>query len=695
MEVDAETIADASDVLGKVRADVTAGCTVRLEVARKKSESAGTDGLFGALGGAQGISAFIAKHFENIQADPRIMHFFTGAKLEGMKLPVETFMASLFGGPVQYTGRPLARIHTTMAMTDYEFDSFLDSVKMALRTVGGDSQTVDECVVLLETVRQEVLINRKRHDVRKAMEAASTKTVFERVGGESGITTFVETMYSKATEDVRVKSFFEKNKAKVSSIKKKLLHFFSLAFGGQSTYDIDDVRAMHYGYNISDYHFDSLLDIIGAALEEQGVKKKDVAEVLISLQPIRADVTTGFTVRMEVARKNVEKGKDQLFKRMGGTDGIKSLMDALYKIALVDNRIKDHLLKDPERIKLGQSVYVTEMLGGPKQYKGQEIATIHKSLGINDYHFDCFMGDLNRAMMGAGHPESLIDEVLVALEPVRADVLGHSRDAMDGVVMKDGQCLLDRFGGDQNVEAVVENMFDRCVEDPRVRFHFERAKAKQRQIRRKFCNYLTGCFGGQVSYDLADLRPAHYNGNITDYHFDAMVDLFKTSASHMGVEQGGMYDALILLNRSRADITTGCAVRMELAKKKNQLEGADQLFQRLGGLEGMMAIMDRQFECIERDKRLNMFFEGTKMQAIKRSVTDYLIMTLGGPSDYIGRPLAEAHAVLQITDYHFDCFMQDLQRAMRDVGSDGETVDEATVVLELIRKKVLQVHYGK
>jgi len=693
METESAVIQDAVDVLGHVRKDVTSGCTVRLEVARKRVESAGTDGLYEACGGEEGLRLFMDKLYEHICVDSRIQHYFSGSKLDAVKSIQGQYLSVIFGAPIQYTGRPLDRVHSVMSISDYEFDCFLESAQTALREVGADGSSIDEAIVIMETARRDVLINRKPHDVRKTQEAASAKSVYERIGGEGGIANFVEQMYEKATADVRTKSFFEKNKAKVSVHKKQLVSFLAKLFGGPSSYELSDVRAAHYTLNLSDYHFDCLLDIFSSVFKEMGVKPRDQQDAIQLLQPIRSDVTTGYTVRMEMARKNVEKGKDQLFKRLGASEGITQLVEMWFNIAKSDARLKDAIGDSIDKMKAGATIFLVELLGGPKAYKGRSLGEIHRSIDINDYHFDALIGDLSRALLGAGHPDNLIDEVMVTVEPVRAEVLEKVRAAMDSVLMRDGKSLLERFGGDMDLETAVEGMYDKAVEDSRVRFHFEKAKAKQRQVRRKMYQYICGQFGGPQQYDNSQLRPTHYNMNITDYHFDVILNVFMNVSKEMGVSGETLMDVQVILNRSRADITTGCTVRMELSKKKNAQDGMDQLFQRLGGLDGVMAMVDRLYECVGVDKRVSNFFEGAKTHAIKRSVTDFLIMTLGGPAEYRGRSIEDSHAVIQITDYHFDCYMQNAGRAMRDVGAEQDAVDEVTVVLEPMRKQVLAHHY--
>ncbi|EER04235.1 Myoglobin, putative [Perkinsus marinus ATCC 50983] len=194
-----------------------------------------------------------------------------------------------------------------------------------------------------------------------------------------------------------------------------------------------------------------------------------------------------------------------------------------------------------------------------------------------------------------------------------------------------------------------------------------------------------------------------------------MLDCFSESCREIDVNADTIDDALMVMNSVRSDITTGFALRRELAQKRDKQDGEDQLFSRLGGLEGIDEFVTRLYECVERDRRINPFFTGAKLKAIKQAQTDFIIKTLGGPSEYSGRSLEEIHAVLAITDYHLDCFLQLVARALRDCGQDQETVDEVSsivvfrfiasimmvglgqVVVKLgnLRTNILKGHYAK
>ncbi|KAF4741804.1 hypothetical protein FOZ62_005124, partial [Perkinsus olseni] len=293
--------------------------------------------------------------------------------------------------------------------------------------------------------------------------------------------------------------------------------------------------------------------------------------------------------------------------------------------------------------------------GPPKSaLAGREIANIHREVGLNDYHFDAFLADLQKALMGGGADEQLIDEVMVTVEPLRQGVLGRKDNDATQLAHKEGVALVERLGGDLNLESVVESLYERCQEDTRIKYFFDKGKAKARQVRIKMYQLLSGLFGGPVQYDMANLKPAHYSMNIRDYHFDTVLQLAQEVMGSMSLNGDAIDDALQIMNMVRPDITTGCSVRTEMARRQGQVHGHDFLFSSFGGAEGVEGFVHRSFEVIVLDRRVNMFFDSEKVKAMKPSLVDYLTMVLGGPAGYAGRPLEDIHAFLSINDFFFD-----------------------------------------
>lgn len=699
MEVEKAVLTDFADALQKFRSDVTAGCTVRLELAMKKTETAGTDNLFGVLGQRDGVKKLIREIYKYVNVDTRINFFFSGSKLEALMEAQGKYLAELFGSNDAYEGRELEKVHSMINVSDFHFDCFLEATGKALKGIGGDASTIDECTVLLESTRLGVVNPAlRKHNTRKAQELASRKTLYDRLGGEAAFTKIADIMYDNAMADDRLKSFFEKNKAKIQSIKKKMSQYMMRIAGGTSNYDPSDMRPAHYGMNITDWHFDTMLDIVQNVLNKDiQAKKSDIREFLRKLQPVRQDVTTGCTVRNDIAKANLIKGKDQLFNKMGKTEGIGKYVDQLFEVIFSDPRIRTFFDKvDKQKVKTSQAVFMTELLGGPKVYKGQDISLIHKSLGVTDYHFDAFLNDVSRALMGSGKSEALIDEVLITLEPVRSEVLGRdmSPAALPGV-MRDGKSLMERVGGDMAVESLIDASYDKAVEDNRLRYYFDKPKQKIRQIKQRMYQYLSGAYGGPVQYDASLLKGVHTNMNLSDLHFDAFLEAFVITAKEMNIDGETLEDAQIVMNRVRSDVTTGCTVRMDLAKKRIQQDGLPKLYERLDGKEGIDSIMQSHWEFVDRDKRICGYFEGAKTKIVKTAISEYLTFTLGGPGKYTGRPLEEVHQIINVNDHHFDSFIQDFQRAVRDCGASSDVVDECVVCIEALRRKILVAVYSK
>jgi hemoglobin len=75
----------------------------------------------------------------------------------------------------------------------------------------------------------------------------------------------------------------------------------------------------------------------------------------------------------------------------------------------------------------------------------------------------------------------------------------------------------------------------------------------------------------------------------------------------------------------------------------------------IGGARAVRAVVDRLYFYISRDDDLfNNYFRETNLGALKAHMVALLSQTLGGPKQYEGREMAEAHARLHIAPAHYD-----------------------------------------
>jgi hemoglobin len=91
---------------------------------------------------------------------------------------------------------------------------------------------------------------------------------------------------------------------------------------------------------------------------------------------------------------------------------------------------------------------------------------------------------------------------------------------------------------------------------------------------------------------------------------------------------------------------------------------SDALYRALGGTEGITKVVDAALAEIHGDLRINLFFEKTDMADLRRLLIEQICAATGGPCEYTGRSMEEAHSGLNLSDADFDAFVEDLVRAM-------------------------------
>lgn len=73
------------------------------------------------------------------------------------------------------------------------------------------------------------------------------------------------------------------------------------------------------------------------------------------------------------------------------------------------------------------------------------------------------------------------------------------------------------------------------------------------------------------------------------------------------------------------------------------------LYERLGGREGIRAVVDDFYDRLLADDDIGPFFEGADMAKLRRTQTDFLCQAAGGPETYDAEPVQEAHLHVPFT----------------------------------------------
>jgi hemoglobin len=100
------------------------------------------------------------------------------------------------------------------------------------------------------------------------------------------------------------------------------------------------------------------------------------------------------------------------------------------------------------------------------------------------------------------------------------------------------------------------------------------------------------------------------------------------------------------------------------------------LYQRIGGQAAINAAVDRFYERVLADPLLSPFFSGVSMGRLKVHQFAFLSQTLGGPTQYTGASMGEAHAKLAIEQKHFDSVAVHLIETLRELCVSEEIIGE-------------------
>lgn len=88
------------------------------------------------------------------------------------------------------------------------------------------------------------------------------------------------------------------------------------------------------------------------------------------------------------------------------------------------------------------------------------------------------------------------------------------------------------------------------------------------------------------------------------------------------------------------------------------------LYERLGGVDAIRAVVDNFVGRVGADARINAFFRGVDLDNLKRLLTEQICQATGGPCRYTGRSMRETHTGMSLTDAHFNALVEDLVGAL-------------------------------
>ena len=116
------------------------------------------------------------------------------------------------------------------------------------------------------------------------------------------------------------------------------------------------------------------------------------------------------------------------------------------------------------------------------------------------------------------------------------------------------------------------------------------------------------------------------------------------------------------------------------------------LYERLGGLDAITAVVDSFVASVPGDDRINQKFARTDLPRLKKEFTDQLCEATGGPCTYTGRSMLDTHAGMKVTDGEFDAVIAGLEATFDKFKVPEREQKELLALLLPLRDEIVEVN---
>ncbi|MBL4762916.1 MAG: group 1 truncated hemoglobin [Gammaproteobacteria bacterium] len=114
------------------------------------------------------------------------------------------------------------------------------------------------------------------------------------------------------------------------------------------------------------------------------------------------------------------------------------------------------------------------------------------------------------------------------------------------------------------------------------------------------------------------------------------------------------------------------------------------LYERIGGEAAVDAAVDSFYRKVLGDDRVNEYFTNVDMDAQIAKQKGFLTMVFGGPNDYSGKDMREAHKDLKgLNDSHVDAIIELLGQTLQELGVADSDIAEIAAIANSVRDDVL------
>lgn len=172
----------------------------------------------------------------------------------------------------------------------------------------------------------------------------------------------------------------------------------------------------------------------------------------------------------------------------------------------------------------------------------------------------CGMGRTTESATSGDPEANRRAEMRIGSEGDGGGILGQDKPA---------RTLYERLGGEKTIVALVDDVTERVINDPRVNFErhevskgflrgsyhpWQQSSENVELFKKHMVEFLTLASGGPAAYTGRDIHSVHQGMRITNSEFDAFIGDVKTSMDKMGLATKEKKDLLALFETARKEI---------------------------------------------------------------------------------------------------------------------------------------------
>lgn len=115
------------------------------------------------------------------------------------------------------------------------------------------------------------------------------------------------------------------------------------------------------------------------------------------------------------------------------------------------------------------------------------------------------------------------------------------------------------------------------------------------------------------------------------------------------------------------------------------------VYESIGGAAAVDAAVDIFYRKVLSDELISGFFETIDMDTQRAKQKSFLTMAFGGPNEYTGKDMREAHKHMKLNEDHFNAVANHLVATLQELKVPQEYIDEIVDIALSVKDDVLNV----